>query len=78
MAEARLYTQYKEEITSKLTEEFGYDNKMSIPKLQKIVINVGVGEAIQDKKVLDTVVENIAQITGQMPVKTKAKKSKVL
>ncbi|HCI71596.1 MAG TPA: 50S ribosomal protein L5, partial [Balneola sp.] len=67
MAEARLYTQYKEEITSKLTEEFGYDNKMSIPKLQKIVINVGVGEAIQDKKVLDTVVENIAQITGQMP-----------
>lgn len=75
MAEARLYTQYKEEITSKLTEEFGYENKMSIPKLQKIVINVGVGEAIQDKKVLDTVVENIAQITGQMPVKTKAKKS---
>lgn len=75
MAEARLYTQYKEEITSKLTEEFSYTNKMGIPKLQKIVINVGVGEAIQDKKVLDTVVENIAQITGQMPVKTKAKKS---
>ena len=75
MAEARLYTQYKEEIASKLTEEFSYTNKMGVPKLQKIVINVGVGEAIQDKKVLDTVVENIAQITGQMPVKTKAKKS---
>ena len=75
MAEARLYTQYKEEITSKLTEEFEYSNKMSVPKLQKIVINVGVGEAIQDKKVLDTIVANVAQITGQMPVKTKAKKS---
>ena len=75
MAEARLHTFYKEEITSKLTEEFGYDNVMALPKLQKIVINVGVGEAIQDKKALDNVVENVALITGQQPVTTKAKKS---
>tara|TARA_R110002096_G_scaffold201351_3_gene385818 strand:- start:2377 stop:2928 length:552 start_codon:yes stop_codon:yes gene_type:complete len=75
MAEARLYTQYKEEIVPKLKEEFTIENVMSIPKLEKIVINVGVGEAIQDKKVLDTIVANIAQITGQMPVTTKAKTS---
>lgn len=48
---------------------------MEIPKLNKIVINVGVGEAIQDKKVLDTVVQNVALITGQQPITTKAKKS---
>lgn len=75
MAEARLYTQYKEEIAPKLKEEFGHDNVMAIPKLQKIVINVGAGEAINDAKYLDTVVENIGAITGQQPVKTKAKKS---
>ncbi|WP_018128583.1 50S ribosomal protein L5 [Balneola vulgaris] len=75
MAEARLYTQYKEEVVPKLKEEFSYANPMSVPKLQKIVINVGVGEAIQDKKVLDVIVNNIAEITGQMPVTTKAKKS---
>ncbi len=75
MAEARLYTQYKEEIVSKLKEDFGYDNVMAIPKLQKIVINVGAGDAINDAKYLDTIVENVGAITGQQPVKTKAKKS---
>lgn len=75
MAEARLYTVYKEEIRPKLTEEFKYENQMAVPKLDKIVINVGVGEAITDKKTLDTVVENVALITGQQPVTTKAKKS---
>lgn len=75
MAEARLYTQYKEEIIPKLEEEFKYENRMAVPKLAKIVINVGVGEAINDKKVLDTVVDNVAKITGQQPVTTKAKKS---
>lgn len=75
MAEARLYTQYKNEIRDKLREEFEYENLMAIPKLQKIVINVGVGDAITDKKVLDTVVDNVAAITGQQPVTTKAKKS---
>lgn len=75
MAEARLYTYYKEEIVKKLTDEFKYENQMAVPKLQKIVINVGVGNAINDSKELDSVVQNIGQITGQKPVKTKAKKS---
>lgn len=75
MAEARLYTYYKSDIVPKLSEEFKYDNVMAVPKLQKIVINVGVGNAINDAKELDTVAENVALITGQRPVKTKAKKS---
>lgn len=75
MAEARLYTEYKKGIVPKLIEEFEYENIMGVPKLQKIVINVGVGNAINDSKQLDTVVENIGAITGQQPVKTKAKKS---
>lgn len=75
MADSRLYTIYKDEIISKLTEEFQYTNVMAVPKLEKIVLNVGVGEAIQDKKVLDTIVTNMALITGQQPVTTKAKKS---
>ncbi len=75
MAEARLYTIYKDQIVSKLVEEFEYENHMAVPKLQKIVINVGTGEAINDAKYLDTVVDNIGLITGQRPVKTKAKKS---
>jgi large subunit ribosomal protein L5 len=75
MAEARLHTVYKEEIAPKMSEAFSYSNVMEIPKLQKIVINVGVGEAIQDKKALDNVVQNVALITGQQPVTTKAKQS---
>ena len=75
MADSRLYTIYKDEIISKLTEEFQYTNVMAVPKLEKIVLNVGVGEAIQDKKVLDIIVTNMALITGQQPVTTKAKKS---
>lgn len=75
MADSRLYTIYKDEIISKLTEEFQLTNIMAVPKLEKIVLNVGIGEAIQDKKVLDTIVSNMALITGQQPVTTKAKKS---
>jgi len=75
MAEARLYTEYKKEIVPKLREDFGHENINAIPKLQKIVINVGAGEAINDAKYLDTVVDNIGAITGQQPIKTKAKKS---
>jgi len=75
MAEARLHKIYKDEIISKLVEEFNYENIMAVPKLQKIVINVGVGDAIDDKKALDTVIENVALISGQRPVPTKAKKS---
>ncbi|HKL18568.1 MAG TPA: 50S ribosomal protein L5 [Halalkalibaculum sp.] len=75
MAEARLYTQYKEEIIDKLREDFSYDNIMAVPKLKKIVINTGVGDAVENTKIVDTVSENLAKITGQRPVTTKAKKS---
>lgn len=75
MAEARLYTQYKDEVVSQMTEEFGYDNVMAVPKLQKVVLNCGVGEAVENEKVLDTITENMGKITGQRPVKTRAKQS---
>jgi len=75
MSEARLYTQYKDEIISNLFEQFDYENVMAVPKLEKIVINSGVGEAVENEKVLDTVTDNLAKIAGQKPVTTKAKKS---
>lgn len=75
MAEARLFTIYKDEIIEKLTKEFSYENVMGVPRLQKIVVNVGVGEAIDNQKSLDSVVSSVAAITGQKPVTTKAKKS---
>lgn len=75
MAEARLQTVYKDEIVPKLKEDFGYDNIMAVPKLVKIVVNSGVGDAVENEKVLDTVVDNMAKITGQHPIKTRSKKS---
>lgn len=75
MAEARLYTEYKGDIKSKLSEQFDYDNVMAVPKLEKIVINCGVGEAVENEKRLDTVVDNVAKIAGQHPIITRAKKS---
>lgn len=73
--EARLYTLYKEEVVPKLVKDFGYDNLMAVPKLKKITLNVGVGEAVSDRKKLDDVAQNIALITGQKPILTVAKKS---
>ncbi len=73
--EARLYTQYKDDVVKKLVKDFSYDNPMAVPKLKKITINVGVGEAVSDRKKLDDVVQNVARITGQKPVLTVAKKS---
>lgn len=75
MAQARLHTLYNEEIISKLTTEFGYPNVMAVPRLQKIVLNVGAGEAVSDRKSLDSIQQNLALITGQQPVLTKARKS---
>ncbi len=75
MAEARLYTLYKDEIVDNLMKEFEYDNIMGVPKLKKIVVNVGYGDAINDAKTLDVITENVGLITGQKPVKTKAKQS---
>lgn len=72
---ARLRDKYKNEIASALAKEFDIKNPMAIPKVEKIVVNMGVGEAIANGKVLDTATEEMRTITGQKPVITKAKKS---
>ncbi|NPA72932.1 MAG: 50S ribosomal protein L5 [Gammaproteobacteria bacterium] len=72
---ARLQTIYKDEIVSKLMEQFGYKSPMQAPKLTKITINMGVGEAIGDKKVLDNAVADMEAIAGQKAIKTLARKS---
>lgn len=72
---ARLKDKYKNEIAPALAKEFGIENPMGIPKVEKIVVNMGVGEAIANSKVLDTAVEELKSVTGQKPVVTKAKKS---
>lgn len=73
--ELRLKTKYKEEIVSKLMEQFQYKTVMQVPKLQKICINQGIGQATSDKKLIDVAIGEMALITGQQPVSTKAKKS---
>ncbi len=72
---ARLKDRYQEEVAPALKERFDIQNPMRIPRLEKIVVNCGVGEAIKQPRVLDTVVEELAIITGQRPVRRKAKKS---
>ncbi len=71
----RLKEKYLKEIVPALTEEFGYTTVMQVPKVDKIVINMGVGEAIQDPKALEEAVAELTQIAGQKPVITKARKS---
>ena len=66
---------YKEKIVPALTKEFGYTSVMEVPKLEKIVLNMGVGDAIQDSKYLEAAVKELEVIAGQKPVITKAKKS---
>ena len=70
-----LANEYKEEILPQLMEKFNYNNVMEAPKLKKAVVNVGLGDAKEDTKLLDTVVDEIARITGQSPTVTRAKKS---
>lgn len=72
---ARLKEHYRKTVVPALIKEFGYNNIMAVPKLEKITINMGVGEATQNPKLLDGAVRELAQITGQRPVITKAKKS---
>ena len=72
---ARLKEKYKKEIAPAIAKEFGIENPMAIPKIEKIVVNMGIGEAIANSKVLDTAVEELKSVTGQRPVVTKAKKS---
>jgi large subunit ribosomal protein L5 len=71
----RLQKRYREEIAAKLRAEFGYKNEMQVPRLDKIVINMGVGEATGDQKKLDAAVAELTSIAGQRPVKTVAKKA---
>lgn len=71
----RLKKRYREEIVPELQKEFGYDNVMHIPGLVKIVVNMGVGEAARDSKIMDGAVRDLATITGQKPQVTKARKS---
>jgi large subunit ribosomal protein L5 len=71
----RLQKYYREQVRAHLQEQFGYDSPMQVPKLEKIVINVGVGEASKNAKLLDSVVEEIRLITGQQPVIRRAKKA---
>lgn len=71
----RLKEKYKKEIVSVLMKEFSYENAMQVPKLKNIVLNVGMGEAIQNIKLLDAAVKELATITGQRPVITRAKRS---
>lgn len=72
---ARLKEYYKDEVTPALIKEFGYTNSMQVPRLEKIVVNMGLGEAIQNSKILDNAVSELSLIVGQRPVVTKARKS---
>ena len=72
---SRLKQRYTKEIAPAMSKEYGYKNVMAIPKLEKIVINIGLGEAIQNSKLLDNAADELGQIAGQRPVFTRAKKS---
>lgn len=71
----RLQTAYEENIRQQMTEKYGYTNPHQVPRLQKITLNMGVGQAIGDKKILDLAVDAMTQIAGQKPVITTARKS---
>lgn len=72
---ARLKNKYRDEVVPTMMKEFGYKNPMQVPRLEKITLNVGLGEATQNIKAIDTTVAEITAITGQKPVVTRAKKS---
>jgi large subunit ribosomal protein L5 len=75
MARARLHEQYETTVRPALMQEFGYKNPMQVPRLEKIVVNMGVGEAVQDSKKAEAAAADLTAITGQHPVITKAKRS---
>lgn len=72
---ARLKEKFNDSVKSELVNKFNYSSVMEVPKIEKIVVNMGVGDAVQNSKVLDTAVEELEAITGQKPLVTKAKKS---
>ena len=71
----RLQTHYEERVTPRLMEQFGFDNPYRVPRIEKIVVNVGMGEAAKNPKIMETVVDELSTITGQKPVVTRARKS---
>jgi large subunit ribosomal protein L5 len=71
----QLQQRYRETVVPELMKQFGYDNVMQVPRLSRIVVNIGLGEALQNSKALDAAVADLATITGQKPVITRAKKS---
>ncbi len=72
---ARLQEYYRNEVVKKLMDQFGYDSVMQVPRITKITVNMGVGEAVGDKKIIDNAVGDLVKITGQKPLVTKARKS---
>jgi large subunit ribosomal protein L5 len=71
----QLQQRYRETVVPELMKEFGYANPMQVPRLSRVVLNIGLGEALQNSKALDAAVGDLAMITGQKPIVTKAKKS---
>jgi len=71
----RLLEKYRNEIIPKMMEAFSFKNRMAVPRLEKIVVNMGVGEALQDMKILEKAMEELATITGQKPILRRAKKA---
>ena len=72
---ARLKTKYKDEVVPQLMKDFGFKNVMQVPKLDRIVVNMGVGEAVQNAKLIESASEELTAITGRKPIVTRAKKS---
>jgi large subunit ribosomal protein L5 len=73
--QARMLTQYRENVSPQLQEEFQFRNPYEVPRLEKIVVNIGLGEAIQNARALDAAIDDLATVTGQKPIVTRAKKS---
>jgi len=72
---SRLKERYSKDVVPALAKEFGYKNVMAIPKIEKVVVNMGLGEATQNAKIVDTGADEVTRVTGQKPVVTRAKKS---
>jgi large subunit ribosomal protein L5 len=74
-AASRLQSQYQQEVVKKLVGQFGYKSVMQVPRIEKITLNMGVGEAVNDKKIMDNAVSDMTKISGQKPLVTKSRKS---
>src|SRR5258706_4860213 len=72
---SRLQAHYREHVVKQLMQQFGYKTKMQVPRIEKITLNMGVGEAVADKKIMDNAVADMQKIAGQRPVVTKSRKS---